>query len=527
MIEHGTRLSWLRQLALGAGVFTLSVTAALGQAPNAHPTGGTVVAGQASISFDNGVVTITSTTPQAVINWQSFNIGSQQQVVITGPSANATVLNRVVGPNPFQIAGQLKSNGLVFLVNGSGGRYQKGAQVDVVGLLSTSTDIANQDFMSGNLAFAVAGNANALMENQGEIKVSDGGMLGLIAPGVSNSGRLVAPSGSIALISTSTFNLGGPDLWNVMLPLSSTVRSDLVVNTGTIRARAGAVLLEGYVAPNVSGSIRVGGEVRTKSVGAKTGTVAVIGSGAGVVVVGTIDATGAQAGTTGGSVQVVGSTSTELAAPSVVDVSGDVGGGVAAIGVTLARAKGGPGTASTLTSNTVLIDQGAQISADALVAGNGGRVAALSLAQTNFAGTITARGLGASPGGFGGFVEVSGGTGLSFTGQVDVTGPSGQGTLLLDPFDFIITKPIADALSAQLVAGRSGKLILQADHDIEVDAAIDGRGGVPGTQLIFDAGNQIRLNADVFTNNAPIEVNVGAGGVLASRGPLFVPALSR
>jgi hypothetical protein len=117
MIEHGTGLSWLRrvflqlrvdvrQLVLAVSVFSLSVTAALGQTPNAHPTGGTVVAGQATISFDNGVLTITSTTPQAVINWQSFDIGSKQQVVITGPSANAIVLNRVIGPNPFQIAGQ-------------------------------------------------------------------------------------------------------------------------------------------------------------------------------------------------------------------------------------------------------------------------------------------------------------------------------------------------------------------------------------------------------------------------------------
>jgi hypothetical protein len=393
----------------------------------------------------------------------------------------------------------------------------------VVGLVSTSIDIANQDFMSGKLAFGTAGNANALMANRGEIKVSNSGILGLVAPGVSNSGGLVAPSGSIALVSALTFSVTGtggePGFFLApQLPLSSTVRSDLVVNTGTIRAPAGAVLLESYVAPNVSGSIRVGGAVRAKSVGAATGTIVVTGLGAGAVVTGTIDATGAQAGTTGGSVQVDGSTSTELAATSVVDVSGDAGGGTAAIGVTLARAKGGPGTPSTLTSNTVLIDQGAQISADALVAGNGGRVAALAAAQMNFAGTITARGLGASPAGFGGFVEVSGGGTLSFTGQVDVSGPSGQGTLLLDPFDFIITKPIADALSAQLFAGRSGKLILQADHDIEVDAAIDGRGGVAGTQLIFNAGNQIRLNADVFTNNAPIEVDVGAGGVLASSG---------
>jgi hypothetical protein len=38
-----------------------------------------------------------------------------------------------------------------------------------------------------------------------------------------------------------------------------------------------------------------------------------------------------------------------------------------------------------------------------------------------------------------------------------------------------------------------------------------GTSGVPGTQLIFNAGNQVRLNADVFTNNAPIEIDAGVG----------------
>jgi hypothetical protein len=56
----------------------------------------------------------------------------------------------------------------------------------------------------------------------------------------------------------------------------------------------------------------------------------------------------------------------------------------------------------------VLVDQGAQISANALAAGNGGHVAVLANTATNMAGAITARGGNSS--GNGGFVEVSGGT---------------------------------------------------------------------------------------------------------------------
>ncbi len=535
MVEHGTGLRWqarnvrrfrasVRHLTLLTGVFSLSVAAAFGQpAPDAQPTGGTVVAGQATISFGPRVVNITSTTAQAVIEWQSFDIGAKQRVVINSPSATATVLNRVIGPAPSQIAGRLNSNGQAYLVNASGVTYDQGAEVDVSGFVSTCTDITNQNFINGQLVFDKPGNANALIANQGEIRVSKGAILALMAPGVSNSGVIRAPGGSIALGSASTFQLdpnadllvNGNALVDVLSPLWNPTQSDLVVNTGTIRARGGNVLLLASVAPNAVGSIQVGGVVRTKTANTRQGAIVVSASGAGAVVDGTLDASGAQTGDVGGEVQVLGS-STELAATGVVDVSGEAGGGTVAIGTTLVRANGGPSVTSAQTSNTVLVDQGAQISADALDAGNGGRVAVLASAQTNMAGAITARGGNSS--GNGGFVEISGAT-LALTGTVDLSAPFGStGTLLLDPFDFIVTKPVANALSTHLIAGGSGQLIIQADHDIEVDAAIDGRGGIPGAQLVFVAGNQVRLNADVFTNNAPIGIDVGAGGVLASPG---------
>jgi hypothetical protein len=52
-----------------------AVTALAQPAPNVRPTGGTVVAGQATISMSPGVVNITSTTPQAAIDWQSSASG--------------------------------------------------------------------------------------------------------------------------------------------------------------------------------------------------------------------------------------------------------------------------------------------------------------------------------------------------------------------------------------------------------------------------------------------------------------------
>jgi len=140
-------------------------------------------------------------------------------------------------------------------------------------------------------------------------------------------------------------------------------------------------------------------------------------------------------------------------------------------------------------------------------------VTVLSQDTTNMAESITAR--GGSHSGDGGLVEISGGT-LSVAGTVDVSATRGTaGTILLDPYDFTISRSIASAIRAQMIAGDSREIILRAAHDLEVDAAIDGRGGKPGTGLVLTAGNQVRLNANVVTNNAPLEVEAGAGGMVA------------
>jgi filamentous hemagglutinin family protein len=515
-------------MTLCATMVGLSTVTSLSQpAPNAHPTGGTVVAGQASITMSPGVVNITSTTLQAVIDWQSFDIGSHQQVVFTGPSANATVLNRVTRPNPSQISGQLSSNGQVYVVNASGVTYYQGAEVDVSGFVSTSTDISNQNFLGGQLVFDQPGNPLAEIVNGGEISVSDRGAIAFVAPGVRNSGVIRAPRGSVGLGSSTTFNLDANGNLGVTGQLTSLPPDPgLVVNTGTIRARGGRVWLLANVAAGVGGSIRVGGVVRTKTANAQLGQIVVQGVGAGAILEGTLDASGEKAGDLGGNVQVLGVSSTELRAMGVVDVSGEAGAGAVAIGTTLARALGGPSVTPQFVSNTSSVDQGAEIMADALAAGNGGRVVVLASSATTVAGSISAA--GGNPSGNGGLVEISGAF-LSLLPSVDVdtSAPFGlPGSFILDPYDFSITRPMADALSAQLSSGTTGKLTIQADHDIIVDATIDGRGGKPGTQLVLNAGNQVRLNANVFTNNAPIEVVVGHSGILPSAGTVFCAGTS-
>src|SRR5208337_1555588 len=197
----------------------------------------------------------------------------------------------------------------------------------------------------------------------------------------------------------------------------------LVTNTGVIRANGGTVQLTARAADGlVQDLVQAGGRIAADSVGSQTGTVVLGGLGGSIVLSGVVTADGRAPGSIGGQVQVDASQGVTLAAGSRVSASGPAGGGTVAIGTTLARAAGGPGTASALTAKTVQIAQGASIAANATAKGDGGRVTVLSSQSTNMAGNISAK--GGKLGGNGGFVEVSGGL-LALTGLVDASAPLG------------------------------------------------------------------------------------------------------
>ncbi|MDI1321051.1 MAG: filamentous hemagglutinin N-terminal domain-containing protein [bacterium] len=83
------------------------------------PTGGTVVAGQATIAtVPNG--TVITAGNNSVLHWGSFNVGADQTVQFVQPSASSRVLNLIGGLMPSQINGALLANGQVYLMNPAG-----------------------------------------------------------------------------------------------------------------------------------------------------------------------------------------------------------------------------------------------------------------------------------------------------------------------------------------------------------------------------------------------------------------------
>src|SRR5580693_7232517 len=106
------RPTLLSRTALGTVATLLVATPSRAQpAPNVRPSGGIVTAGSASIGTSASTTTITQSSQRTAINWQNFNVGSQQTVDFIQPSSSSVALNRVISSNPSQIAGRIDANG--------------------------------------------------------------------------------------------------------------------------------------------------------------------------------------------------------------------------------------------------------------------------------------------------------------------------------------------------------------------------------------------------------------------------------
>jgi filamentous hemagglutinin family protein len=305
---------------------------ALAGAAHAGPSGGTVSAGSASIAGDGtGHVTVTQTSDRAILDWNSFSIGTGESTRFIQPGSTSVAVNRVTGADPSSILGNLTANGRVVLINRNGIAFGKDATVDVGGLVATTADIDRQAFMAtGSLNFS-GGSPSASVVNEGRITVRDAGLAALVAPRVRNSGTIVANLGRVALVAGTGFSVDfygdglvsfAPD--GIVAATIGDGGSALVEHSGVIEASGGKVLLSAAAARDVvNASVNVSGIVRADGISRKGGSIVLSGSGS-VTANGRITAdSDKQAGGTiaisGGSVSLGG----------LISASGTDGGAIA------------------------------------------------------------------------------------------------------------------------------------------------------------------------------------------------------
>ncbi len=234
-----------------------SVTAVLLMAASttgvyANPTGGTVTTGSGSIVQNGSTTTINQTTNKLGINWQSFSIGAGEKVVFQQPTAASVALNRVLSTQSSAIYGQLSANGKVFLINPNGLLFAPTAQVNVGGLVASTLNISDSNFLAGNYAF---NGTTGFVTNQGSMKTANGGYVVLLGQQVKNEGTIVANLGTIALGAgkSVTMSIDGKGLVN--LAVGQAAANGSVANSSLLQADGGRVVMTTQTYEVLTGSV--------------------------------------------------------------------------------------------------------------------------------------------------------------------------------------------------------------------------------------------------------------------------------
>ena len=222
--------------------------------PNALPTGGQVTAGNTSILSNGSVMTVNQSSQNTIINWQSFNVGANAAVTFNQPNASAQALNRVLTSDPSYIYGKLSANGQVFFLNPAGILFGPTASVNVGGMVASTLNLSDNDFLAGKYSFTNGGGAGSIV-NQGSLTAADGGYLALLAPQVRNEGVITAKLGTVILAAgdKASLDFSGDGLINFSVDKGTL--NALVENKNLIQADGGQVIMSAKAADALTGAV--------------------------------------------------------------------------------------------------------------------------------------------------------------------------------------------------------------------------------------------------------------------------------
>jgi filamentous hemagglutinin family protein len=436
----------------------------LGLASAAHaqslPSNGVVTAGQATISANSSSVTINQSSQNTAINWQSFNIAQGNSVVFVQPNSNSVALNRVVGGDASTIFGTLSANGKVFLINPNGVLFGRSAQVNVGGLVASTLDLTNADFMASRYKFS--GSSPAAVLNQGTIN-ADGGYVALLGASVSNEGLIQANTGTVALAAGTamTLDVAGDGLLNVAIDQGAV--NALVQNGGVLRADGGRVLMTAQGAGQLlRTAVNNSGVIEARTLDSRNGEIKLLGdmqSGT-INVAGALDAS-APSGGNGGSIETSAAT---VKVANSVRITTD-----APLG----------------TNGTWLIDP------KDFIVGAGGDISGATLSQQLVTTNVTISTL-ASAG------DNTGGNGDIFVNDAVAWTASGTPTTLT-------LNALRDVNINAAITATNGNLVACCGRDVNVNAPVTTTNG----SILLNAGQDVNVFFAITTTDGNIALCAG------------------
>ncbi len=519
-------------IGLGLGQFRfvgsgVALLAAALMAPMAYagPTGGSVVAGQGSIT-QHGNRTVITASNGAIFNFTSFNVNRNETVKFIQPSATSRVLNRISSADPSMINGHISANGVVYFANPAGVIFGPNSVLNVGGIYAAAGNISNSDFMRGLNHFT---DVKGTVENQGRIDASSAAVL--VGERVLNSGSISTPKGVVAMVSGSEVTLserGGTMSVKIDAAAMNGKDGAAIENTGTVNAERGSALM--VAGDMYSLAVKNTGTVRARDI-------SIEGRGkTGVQVSGTLDASNQRGNGKGGSIRVTADTVDLVGAN--LDASGRREGGSIRVGGDF------QGTGDMARATTTNVDKDSTLNADATQSGNGGSVVVWSDHTTTFYGAASAS--GGVKSGDGGFIETSGKINLDIRGasvQAHARAAGGKsGLWLMDPVDVTIDDPTGgddttggtfgggtfdpdnsvspaivdvNTINAALNAGTSVTILTGSvgtdAGNITVNASVSKTAGGDAT-LTLNAANNIAVNSSIGSTVGQLGVALTAGG---------------
>ena len=356
----------------------------------ALPLGEQVIHGNAVFNTAQNSMLIKA-SDKSIINYNSFNINTNEIVKFIQPSSSSIVLNRVILSNPSMILGSLLANGRVFLINPSGIIFGKNSKINTNSFLATTLNITDKDFLNNHYQFNQLKNIpKSYIFQEGTIKVSPEGFIVLASPFIENNGVIIAKSGSIKIGGVDNFYINFDSNGLIMFehnPTASTKKDILLTNKDAKN-----------IIENVINNAAIQKDIKIVK---ENGVVKIVnGSGIALLTKGELN-TDAKEGKNAGNIQVTSQRLTSL--------------------------------------------QGSKLSSNAKVNGNGGVIKIYSDKDTFSSSNSSYEAKAGDKKGNGGFIEISAKKALTLgKNSIDTSAKNGKNGLFFnDPDDLVVENDIA------------------------------------------------------------------------------------
>lgn len=244
---------------------------------------------------------LVQTSKAGLYSWSSFDIGSSATFEIETPGSGSSSLHRVIGSTKLsEVYGTLKSNGSVYLINPNGVMFGQGAQVNVQGLVASTLNISDEDFLNLTDLDNRTTPVYAWEDLSGEdtpvtfdhptnyvrvapganITTPSGGSVFLMARKVENAGTISTPGGQTALLAGDAVYMKSPDkekdIYASEVNPSQPVLRGFLFEVGSNEGEAsnlGTILTERGNTTLMAHTVRQGGTIRATTSVQENGSV--------------------------------------------------------------------------------------------------------------------------------------------------------------------------------------------------------------------------------------------------------------